>query len=161
MNNIDFSKFGYKKKNDFKGDLQRANVTEKEIATIIESAWACKAIEFRNDNKYDIKFQDSTDTFTVEVKEDFTCKRTGNIGVEYSCRGKDSGIRVSQADYYCYRAHTEDGTIDLLMETKNIKRLIENKVYHRTVNGGDTGSNSLNYLFHLSDIKSISTILKA
>ena len=142
---------------DFRKDLKIANKTEKEIADYFVSK-GFELIEMRNDNKYDIKLKaPKGQVITIEVKEDFTCERTGNIGVEYSCRGRDSGINVCQADFYIYKAHTpRDGIEYLMMETEKLKKIIELKWYHRTINGGDPGSDSLNYLFYLEDIRDIS-----
>ena len=146
---------GYK---DFKKDIARAKKTELAVASIIEKRLNCKAIEFRDDNKYDIAFERNSDgsVFTVEVKEDFGAHRTGNIAVEYSCRGKDSGVLVSNSDYYLYRVHTSSGIKHFIMRTPVLKRSIEDKEYFRTVNGGDEGSNSLCYLFKIATIERIS-----
>jgi hypothetical protein len=84
---------------------------------------------------------------TIEVKEDFTCEKTGNVGMEYSCRGKPSGISVSKAEYYIYKLHTKDGIVYVMHKTGILKNMIEEKKYFTTVNGGDKGSDSLNYLF--------------
>lgn len=62
-------------------------------------------IKDNNDNKYDLEFQKDGKNIFVEVKQDFSCFKTGNIGVEYSCRGKLSGILVSEANYYIYKIH--------------------------------------------------------
>lgn len=62
-------------------------------------------VRHNNDNKYDIEFKKDNKSVFVEVKQDFSCFRTGNVGVEYSCRGKPSGISVSKADFYIYKIH--------------------------------------------------------
>lgn len=145
---------------NFRDDLPIAQETEKEVAKILEDKGA-KILEFNNDNKYDIKIEWKGQEKTIEVKEDFTCQRTGNVGLEYSCRGKDSGIACSKADFYVYKIHEPGGAIHFyMMKTADLKKLIENKLYHRVVNGGDVGSNSMNYLFFLKYIKQISIMLK-
>lgn len=53
--------------------------------------------ELNDTNAYDLKGKD-----TFEVKTDWTSKRTGNVGVEYLCNSKDSGILTSCADYYVF-----------------------------------------------------------
>lgn len=145
--------------NTFKKDLAKANITEKEVAKLVEKAMKVNVVAFNNDYKYDIVCEDSVgNKFTVEIKEDFTCARTGNVGLEYSCRGKDSGITRTEADFYVYRCHlATGGVINLLMSTHDLKALVSSKKYFRTVNGGDPGSNSLNYLFKLNVIKNIAT----
>jgi len=146
---------GYK---DFHKDLSRAIETERHVALIIAKALSCEAIEFRNDNKYDVAFKRNKDgsIFTVEIKEDFGANRTGNIAIEYSCRGKDSGITVSQADFYLYKVHTSSGIKHFMMRTETLKRAIREKKFFRSVNGGDKGSNSLCYLFKVFEIEKIS-----
>lgn len=139
-------------------DKKVANVCEKEVAYLICSYQNCRLVEVSKDNRYDLKFKKDDNFVTVEVKEDFTCERTGNVGLEYSCRGKDSGISVSKSDYYCYKLHEPSGEINFyLIETNMLKRLITDEKYHNKVNGGDLNSNSLSYLFRLSLIKAFAT----
>jgi len=133
---------------NFKKDLPIAIATEIEIAELLKKIYNATILAFEHTNKYDILVSINGKEYTFEAKEDFTCERTGNVGIEYSCRGKPSGIEVSQADYYLYKLHTKDYGIQFILHsTRILKRKIENKEYFRTVNGGDPGSNSLNYLF--------------
>ena len=136
-------------KYNFKEDFPIARNTEKEIASMLRKKYGAIILEdSNNDNRYDIRAVIQGREITIEVKEDFTCKKTGNVGLEYSCRGKFSGISVSQADYYIYKLHTRSSGIQyFLHRTSTLKQLIESKLYFREVNGGDKGSNSLNYLF--------------
>jgi len=145
---------------DFKKDLPISKRTEKEVADILVQKGA-RIISFNNDNKYDILIEYKGKEIKIEVKEDFSCERTGNVGVEFSCRGKHSGIACSQADFYIYKIHQPDHQIRFyIMKTKDLKDLIRHKFYFRIVNGGDPGSNSMNYLFKLKYIQQISAILK-
>jgi hypothetical protein len=64
---------------DFKHDLEVGQAYENQLAHILGM----------NESK-------------VEVKRDFKAMNTGNIFVEYFCRGKLSGIATSDADFYCY-----------------------------------------------------------
>jgi hypothetical protein len=43
--------------------------------------------------------------------------------------------------------HTKEGIRFVLHKTEELKRMIADKEYFRIVNGGDKGSNSMNYLF--------------
>jgi len=63
--------------NDFKYDLKLGQIKEKELANILS---------FK----------------TIEVKHDLIALKTGNVFVEYSSRGKLSGISTTQSDYYCF-----------------------------------------------------------
>lgn len=136
---------------DFGKDFPIAEKTEAQMADFLEKHAGMEFVEGCNDNRYDLKMKTAGGKeITIEVKEDFTCKQTGNVGVEYECRGKDSGIRVSKADYYLYKVHRPDGKIEVLINnTKDLKGMIRRRLFHRKVVGGDEGSNSKNYLFRL------------
>lgn len=142
---------------NFKQDHAIALSTERYIEKLFWSNNRDRIakIEHNNDNRYDLKItMKNGEVVTVEIKEDFTCANTGNVGVEYSCRGKPSGIQVSKADLYCYRIHEPNGIISVwIIETTKLKALIAGELYFRTVNGGDVGSDSLNYLFKLNVFK--------
>lgn len=114
-------------------------------------------INYNNDNRYDIKATNTEGKrVTFEIKEDFSCKKTGNVAVEFGCRGKPSGIETTQANYYVYKLHEPDGNINFYGTiVKELKKAIEEEKYFRTVSGGDKGSNSKNYLFDINDFKKI------
>ncbi len=139
---------------NFHQDLPIAKQTEKEVAKILERVYGAKIKELNNDNRYDILASIKGQDWTFEVKEDFTCEKTGNVGLEFKCRGKDSGIAVSQADFYVYKIHTKNGIVYRLYKTETLKKMVENQEYFRIVNGGDKGSNSMNYLFKLEVFES-------
>ena len=132
---------------NYKQDKPIANVTEKEVALILTSIYNAMILEFGHTNEWDIKAKINGKIFTFEVKEDFTCERTGNVGVEFECRGKPSGISVSKADFYIFKIHTPNRILIYLFKTKQLKGMITEGKYFRIVNGGDIGSGSMNYLF--------------
>ena len=137
---------------NFEADLKIAEKTEKEVAVILEKHHKAKILEFEDTNKYDILALIKGKKFTFEVKEDFIGAMTGNVGMEYECRGKPSGIQVSKADFYVYKLHIGDNQVlFVLHETGKLKEKIANKTYFRIVNGGDKGSNSMNYLFRRNE----------
>lgn len=150
----------YKGYKQFEDDLKIAQVTEKEVADALLKKLGEKhdieLLEYNNDNRYDLKFKFNNKILKVEVKEDFSCERTGNVSVEYSCDGKPSGIEVSEADLYVYKVHLpapDRGKTELrLISTKTLKRMIKQQNYHRIVSGGDLSS-ALNYLFYLRDFQ--------
>ena len=80
---------------DFNYDLKVGQVAEKKIADIIQ-------------NK------------TIEVKNDLLTAKTGNVFIEYECRGKPSGISTTQSDFYCFVV--EDTMI--ILPTKKLKSKI-------------------------------------
>ena len=147
---------------NFRKDLPIAQNTEHEIALLLTNLYGAEILEFSHDNRYDIlaKMPANIGTFSFEVKEDFTCEKTGNIGLEFECRGKPSGIAVSQADFYIYKMHTPTNGIQIiLISTNKLKRMIRENKYFRIVNGGDKDSNSMNYLFKLAVFSTFGKII--
>jgi len=140
---------------NFDLDLPVATKTEKQVADFLVENAKFEFLGDNDDNKYDLRMKaPNGKVITIEVKEDFSCQRTGNVGVEFSCRGKPSGIEVSQADLYLYKVHEPSGDKRLyVIETAKLKQMIKDELYFRIVNGGDVGSNSMNYLFRLMVIK--------
>jgi len=133
---------------NFEKDLAVADGTEKEVAGLLEKHHKAKILDFEDTNKYDILACIKNKNYTFEVKEDFIGAITGNVGLEFECRGKPSGIQVSKAHFYIYKLHIGNNkVIFVLHEIGTIKDKITNKKYFRIVNGGDEGSNSMNYLF--------------
>ena len=80
---------------DFKHDLEVGLVAEKEIADMLENS-------------------------TVEVKRDIIAKTTGRIFIEYSYKGRPSGISRTQANFYCFVV----GDLIIFYETQKLKDLI-------------------------------------
>lgn len=142
---------------DFKQDHLIAVKTELEVADLLKRSnkFKIKSIKTNNDNRWDLEVHlFDGDVITVEVKEDFTCSKTGNVGLEFECRGRPSGVAVSKADVYLYKLHEPSGDISFyIIPTDDLKQLIEAKKFHRIVTGGDPGSGSRNYLFKLDVFK--------
>lgn len=140
---------------DFRKDFPIARKTEAQIAQYLSDKQNMKFLGECNNSDYDIRMETpSGKKITIEIKEDFSCARTGNVGVEYECRGRASGIEVSKADFYIYKVHQPDGKKGVyVIQTPQLKKLIEDREYFRTVVGGDPGSFSKNYLFKLDVIK--------
>jgi len=132
---------------NFETDLPIAKKTEREIANLLREHYKAVILSYCHDSRYDILARVNGKNFTFEVKEDFTCERTGNVGVEYSSWGRKSGIAISKADFYIYKIHTSKGIRVYIFKTKAIKDMIARKEYSRIVNGGDKGSDSMNFLF--------------
>lgn len=73
-------------------------------------------ITFNRDNKFDIQLAEGSRAERrvaeilkcgkielIEVKkEDWLWERTGNIAIEYECRGKPSGISATRADFWVH-----------------------------------------------------------
>ena len=64
-------------------DKELAEQCEYEVACAICEKYGCDFVRYNHDNKYDILFYTKKGTYLkVEVKQDFTCARTGNVGAE-------------------------------------------------------------------------------
>jgi hypothetical protein len=68
---------------------------------------------------------------------------TGNIFIEFSCRGKDSGIKVTQADWFVYYFKYL-GEL-WLIQVEDLRKLIRENNFRVGI-GGDPGSDSSGYL---------------
>lgn len=83
----------------------------------------------RKDFKYDLKLGEVGEGILgelltlkkIEVKRDFFTSMTGNIAVEFSSRGKPSGIATTEADWWAFII-CEDKYI-LLIETQKLKKI--------------------------------------
>ena len=145
---------------DFSKDLPIAKKTEKQIAEYLVNSQKMKFIGTSDTirgvrrSDFDIRMAfPSGKEVDIEIKEDFSCARTGNVGVECESWGRASGIAISKADFYLYKVHQPDGTKRVyIIRTNKLKEMIEQELYHRIVVGGDPGSNSKNYLFKLKVI---------
>ena len=94
-------------------DLQYGKVREGEIANMLQNE-------------------------KIEVKtERDIWKRTGNIAVEFECRGKPSGIAITEAKWWAHVLADGDETYcTLLFPTDKLKEL-SRKHYNKAINGGD------------------------
>lgn len=89
-------------------------------------------MKFNSDFKFDLELgqkmehglADILANKRIEAKSDYIAHRTGNIAIEYECRGKPSGIAVTEADYYAYIIPCAPlKNIILLMEVGNLKNI--------------------------------------
>jgi len=104
-----------------------------------------------NDNKFDIDLQygqireqelaDILQNEKIEVKtERDKWKETGNICIEFRCRGKPSGIAVTQASWWVHILADGDDTVCMLMfPTNKLKEIARRHVVNKAkvVDGGD------------------------
>tara|TARA_R100001163_G_C5063342_1_gene200603 strand:- start:263 stop:616 length:354 start_codon:yes stop_codon:yes gene_type:complete len=94
---------------DFKYDLEVGQVKEKELAEILQ-------------NK------------TIEVKTDLMAANTGNVFIEYECRGKPSGLSTTKSDFYCIAIEY----LLIILPTAKLKEVVRPFLRtSRDVKGGD------------------------
>ena len=145
---------------NFEDDLPIAKKTEAQITDWLVSK-GLTFLEDCDDNRYDVKMAyGAGNEVTIEIKEDFTCERTGNVGVEVESWGRPSGLSTSKADMYLYKIHEPSGRKSMYMiKTAKLKTMVKNCLWFREVVGGDPGSDSRNFLFKLDVVKENFTFL--
>jgi hypothetical protein len=89
----------------------------------------------------------------IEVKTDETIsKKTGNVYVEYECRGKRSGIATTEADYWVFKLSNERAIVIGTTELKSrIKELVSYGKAKSGVKGGDSNL-SIGVLVKIKDL---------
>lgn len=135
---------------DFQTDLLNAQSKEVELADLLRTRGKVVYVSLNNDNRWDLELTMPDGRFiTVEVKHDMTHERTGNLGVEFECRGKASGIDVTMADWWCFALY--DGF--WVIKTDKLRELIAQNRHFRIAVGGDPGSQTKMYLFRGHSLK--------
>lgn len=117
----------------FASDLQLGKKYEKLALQYLDY----DNVEFAPDKKfydYDIITHKNNIPTKYEVKSDRLTYKTGNACIEYMCNGLDSGITMTQADYYMYFVIKQDGYDCYKIPVNVIKQEI---IGCRTMNGGD------------------------
>jgi len=113
-----------------------------------------KFISDNKDYRYDLEMALPVDkggslvkATTFEVKTDVYClphSDTNNLFVEFECRGKDSGINVTEADYYVnYYPYLHEAWF---IKTSKLKKLINNNSFEVKEFSGDANSNTKGYV---------------
>lgn len=118
-------------------------------------------MNYNSDFRYDLEFgvlegetwfEQIVSNKRFEVKTDRLSAKTGNIYIEYESRGKPSGIKTTQADYWVYKI-TEFKAI--VIETEELKRVARQLILdgkaRSNVKGGDNNT-SLGVLVKIKDI---------
>lgn len=126
----------------FDKDIIIGESGEETVRKDLESMGA-KFIGDNKDNKYDLIIEKNNKEISYEIKTDVFCspiRDTGNIFVEYECRGKKSGILVSKADWFVtyYKNLNEIWYI----KTDKLKELINNNPMKVVTFAGDANSNT-------------------
>jgi len=99
-----------KHNNDFKHDLEVGQVKERELGDLLE-------------NK------------TIEVKRDLIAKDTGNVFIEYECRGAPSGLSTTKADFHCIAVEH----LFIILSTDKLKEIVRPYIgTKKDVLGGDS-----------------------
>jgi hypothetical protein len=133
---------------NFNKDLVKGESGEDDIIAFMKNI-GFQFVNRCHDNRYDITMALGNNTYTYEIKTDMYCSLendTNNLAVEIRSRGKDSGITVTQADYFVtYYPHL--GEI-WNIKTSDLKSLIKDNNIRLKENAGDPGSRTAFHLVH-------------
>ena len=132
---------------NFDDDLKDGKKGEQVIRFFVESTLGQRYIKDNDTSAYDLLFEDENiDGITYEVKTDLWEKDwgkggSGNMAIEYKCRGKSSGIGVTKAKYFVYYlVNVSDKQIWLIETQKLQELLLREKFPSKTVGETHYGS---------------------
>ena len=156
---------------NFHNDLSVANKYERWVSDyFISKKMHKKVLYFNNNYMYDYKFKDNNNECkTIEVKHDYQTK-TGNICIEYKCRGKNSCLNTTLSDFYVFIFPLLDEL--WLIKTNDLKKLIDeckkgiyeenwtsNLKFTQNIPGGDDMQSRL-YLLNRDDFRHKFKVIK-
>jgi len=131
---------------NFNKDLIIGEQGERTVVQDLESIGA-KLITDNKNNSHDLIVEKDGTQLKYEIKTDVFCFPqfdTGNMFIEFECRGKKSGIEVTTADWFVmyYKYLKEIWYI----KTDELKKLINDNQFFETEFSGDQNSNTRGYL---------------
>jgi len=135
----------YNFQKDLSGAQKDLNIMAREICKV----YNCTIVEEGSKtNKWDFVLSSSKNPFiSIEMKSDYM-GYTGNFALEFESRGKPSGISVTQASYWLnWFKYKDKPNVAWMFPVSALRKMISDELYHRTVSGGDVGSNTKMYLF--------------
>lgn len=137
----------------------RKDIIEGEAGEQIITNWLCenakgKLLSDNKTNTHDIQIEfpvrENTiwsGTKTLEIKTDVLISPTydtGNMFIEYECRGKPSGISVTTADLFI--TYFKNLNEVWVIPTNELKELVSTYRFREVKNAGDKGSRTCGYL---------------
>jgi len=130
---------------NFRKDIKLGEKGEQVVLNDLISM-GCSFVSDNKDNKYDLLIKRNNKDIKYEIKTDVFCAPgfdSGNIFIEIECRGKKSGVEVTEAEWFVtyFQFFNEIWYI----KTDDLKKLIEDNPFHVGI-GGDPGSKSTGYL---------------
>ena len=138
---------------NFKTDIKIGEDGEDIILKYLTSKGAT-LINKNKDNKYDVLIERKNKKISYEIKTDVYCSPkndTGNIFIEFECRGKASGISVTEADWFVtYFLHLGEAWF---IKTDELRKLIADSTFKVRENSGDKNSNTKGYLIRRKTIQ--------
>jgi hypothetical protein len=138
---------------NFKKDLLLGNEGEDVLRDFLNTK-GCEPISKNDDRRYDLKMLKKGVETTYEIKTDFKCAPlfdTGNIFIEFECRGKESGIMVTEADWFVtYFKYLNE---IWFIKSKKLIQLINDNNFPTFSDAGDLNSNTKGYLINRKKFK--------
>lgn len=133
---------------NFPQDLNEIGIQGEKHVTLFLIENNAKLIEENNNKTHDMKMlMPNGVEVLLEVKTDVRCRPgndTGNMFIEFECRGKESGIQVTESDYFVYYYPFLKQM--WFIKTENLKEIINNNEFRIATEAGDKGSFTKGYL---------------
>ena len=134
---------------NFSKDINDGEKGELIVRFDLESEGA-KFLSENKDYRYDLKMgMPNGKEILLEIKTDVYCKPnrdTGNMFIEYECRGKASGINITLGDYFVYYYPYLKEI--WYIKTSKLRKLIQENNFRETQFSGDEGSNTKGFLIN-------------
>lgn len=133
---------------NFQRDLERGNKVEDVVIKYLKKDHKGLRRVLGNVKEYDLIAEDG---YTAEVKFDELSAKTGNVGIEFECYGKPSGIEVTIAYEWIHIYKLYSDWVYSEIKPADLKAFLRNnKDYLHTGKGGDYGV-SLMHLINVHD----------
>ena len=129
-------------RDNFEEDLEDGQLGERAVRHFVESVWHKRFVTYGNTAAFDIMFQNTKQNpVFFEVKPDLFEKDwdkggTGNMAIEYKCRGKPSGINTTMSDWFAYYFPNISENHLWVIDMDALKKLIEDHDF-KTVAAGE------------------------
>ena len=133
---------------NFKLDLDKIGLQGEKHVTL-ELIKEGSTLLKDNDNKeYDLRMlMPNGVEMLLEVKTDVLCtpdSDTGNMFIEFECRGEESGIKVTKAEHFVYYYPFLNQM--WFIKVKDLIFILNNNDFRTTTMSGDKDSNTKGYL---------------
>ena len=136
----------------FSDDVVVGDIGERKAADLLRMH-GHRLLGTNKDYRYDLMTEKDSRRYLFEVKNDVLAQKTGNLAFEYRCRGKPSGLSITEAEWWVHLV----GDRAFFFKVTVLKDLLPSKFYSDVVQrkrgGGDPGSDSRNLVVPLETAK--------
>ena len=135
----------------FQDDIKDGLAFELKVMKMLETELDHCIIVGCSTKDYDLEILDEQmqPVAAIEVKNDLMSATTGNVAIEWQCRGLPSGINVTKAGWWVQGINDEP----FFITVTKLKEMIKEKGVS-SVSGGDKGSDTRMYLIKVDKFKS-------